>query len=285
MRKKTSLLYTAVMGTKTSLLYAICRCVIVIIITYYMFGIFGIQIRPQYVFEGFAAVQSSPLFTEAYVITMDKYPERLPRIRENAEAAGITLKKWSGVEVKEEEVLSLPEKGIGTLIYTARAGGKRRNLGAIGCFLAHRGLLEHIAANSTGIGTLICEDDITFIPNFYTKLAEVSQEIPDDWDYIYMNKFKINGKSISTHIMKLEQDLSSSTNMGTWAFIVKNASIKSKILPLLRQMTDEIDLQLIRNADVLNTYLITPPIIYLHETADKSIISSMDEEAKSTEVI
>jgi hypothetical protein len=50
-------------------------------------------------------------------------------------------------------------------------------------------------------------------------------------------------------------------------------------------MTDEIDLQLIRNADVLNTYLITPPMIYLHETADKSIISSMDEEAKSTEII
>ena len=276
------------MRKKESLVYVICRAMVVLtsflLVLYY---VFGIQYKPasfSFIHEGFQVGQSSPYFTDAYVITMDKYPERLPRIRENAEAAGITLKKWSGVEVKEEEVLSLPEKGVGTLIYTARAGGKRRNLGAIGCFLAHRGLLEHIAANSTGLGTLICEDDIVFIPDFYAKLAEVSQEIPDDWDYIYMNKFKVNGKSISTHIMKLEQDLSSSTNMGTWAFIVKNASIKTKILPLLRQMTDEIDLQLIRNADVLNTYLITPPIIYLHETADTSIISKMDEEAKSMEV-
>jgi GR25 family glycosyltransferase involved in LPS biosynthesis len=248
-------------------------------------GIYLLTVFQRGVREGFQAVKSSPLFTDAYVITMDKYPERFPRIRGNAEAAGIELKKWPGVEVKEDEVLSLPAKGVGTLIYTARAGGQKRNLGAIGCFLAHRGLLEHISANPVGLGTLICEDDVLFPPDFYAKLAAVASEIPEDWDYIFMNKFKIDGKPISKNIMKLEQDLSSSKNMGTWAFIVKNASIQSKILPILSNMTDEIDLQLSRNADVLNTYLITPPIIYLHETADKSIISKMDEEAKSREVV
>jgi len=248
-------------------------------------GLYVLCIFQRRALEGFQAVRSSPLFTDAYVITMDKYPERFPRIKANAEEAGIELKKWPGVEVKEEEVLSLPAKGVGTLIYTARAGGQKRNLGAIGCFLAHRNLLEHIAANPVGLGTLICEDDIVFPPDFYEKLSAVASEIPDDWDYIFLNKFKVNGKTISSRVMKLEQDLSSSTNMGTWAFIVKNASIESKILPHLAQMTDEIDLQLSRNADILATYLITPPLIYLHTTADESIISKMDEEAKSREVI
>lgn len=247
-------------------------------------GLYLLSVFQRPALEGFRTVESSPLFDDAYTITLDKYPERFPRIKANAEEAGIILKKWPGVEVKDEEVLSLPAKGVGTLIYTARAGGQKRNLGAIGCFLAHRGLLEHIAANPVGLGTLICEDDVVFPPDFYAKLDAVASEIPDDWDYIFLNKFKVNGKSISTHVMKLEQDLSSSTNMGTWGFIVKNASIGGKILPILSQMTDEIDLQLSRNADKLNTYLITPPIIYLHNTADESIISKMDEEAKSKEV-
>ena len=50
-------------------------------------------------------------------------------------------------------------------------------------------------------------------------------------------------------------------------------------------MTDEIDFQLSRNADVINTYLTMPPIIYLHSSAEYSIISKIDEEAKSKEAV
>jgi len=242
-------------------------------------GLYLLGVFQRRTLEGFQAVRSSPLFTDAYVITMDKYPERFPRIKANAEEAGIKLKKWPGVEVKKEDVASLPAKGVGTLLYSARAGGQKRNLGAIGCFLAHRALLEHIAKNPVGLGTLICEDDIEFLPDFYEKLDAVASEIPDDWDYIFMDKFKVNGTSISTHIVKLEQDLSSNTNMGTWAFIVKNASIGKKILPLLAQMTDEIDLQLSRNAHILNTYVIRPTLINLHSTANESTILKIDEGA------
>ena len=247
----------------------------------YILGLKGIYTRyGQYInLEGFQTVKLSPYFKDAYVINMDKYPDRFKRIEENAKGAGFTIKRWPGVEIMEEHVLSLPEKGIGTLIYTSRAGGKR-NLGAIGCFLAHRGLLEHIAANPNGTGTFICEDDVEIPPDFLSKLEAVSSEIPEDWDIIYMNKYMIQGTSVSTHILKLNQDLTSSKNMGTWAFIVKNESIKSKILPVLRQMIDELDLQLGRNADTLNMYLITPPIVYVDKTASESIIEKIDKETK-----
>jgi GR25 family glycosyltransferase involved in LPS biosynthesis len=262
------------MRKKPSLLYNICTAVILLIIIYVVaYYIFGIT------HEGFQTSKSSPYFIDAYVITMDRYPERFPRIKDNAEAAGITLKKWPGVEIKKEEVALLPAKGVGTLLYTNRTNGLV-NLGAIGCFLAHRGLLEHIVANPTGTGTFICEDDIVFPSDFFSKLAAVSSEIPEDWDIIFMRKYIVKGKPVSKHIIKLEQDLTSSTNMGTWGFIVKNASIEGKMLPILKQMTDAIDFQLGRNADTINTYLIDPPIIDFHETAGESIIEKMDKESK-----
>jgi GR25 family glycosyltransferase involved in LPS biosynthesis len=241
-------------------------------------GLYLLSVFQRRALEGFKAVEGSPLFTDAYVITMDKYPERYPRIRANAEAAGIVLKKWPGVVVGKEDVKSLPARGIGTILFTDRTK-TLFNFGVIGCFLAHRGLLEHIWKNPTGLGTFICEDDIVFPPDFYAKLSSVAQEIPDDWDFIFMRKYVIKGGPISKSIMKLEQDITSSTNMGMWGFIVKNASIP-KILPFLEEMTDAVDFQLGRHADKLNMYLVNPPIIDFHESHDDSLIEKMDIEAR-----
>ena len=265
-----------------SLLYSISVALIILTL-WFLFLKYVLRIKSTYYkgnyisLEGFQASKTSPFFTDAYVINMDKYPDRFKRIEADAKNAGMVIKRWPGVEVKVEDVLSLPAKGIGTIIYTSRAGGKR-NLGAIGCFLAHRGLLEHIAEKPNGVGTFICEDDVIIPPDFFSKLEKVSSEIPSDWDIIYMNKYMLDTTPISANIVKLNKDLTSSKNMGTWAFIVKNASIKDKILPALKQMIDELDLQLGRNADILNMYLTTPPIIYLHNTSSESIIEKIDKE-------
>ena len=266
------------MGRKESVLYVIFRASFTIICIWLaVYIIFGIQLKSPYasLYEGFQE-KSSPFFSEAYVINMDMYPDRFKRVEANAKDAGFTIKRWRGVQIKEEDVRSLPEKGIGTLIFTSRAGGAR-NLGAIGCFLAHRGLLEHIAANYTGVGTFICEDDVVIPSDFFSKLEAVSSEIPEDWDIIYMNKYMLDTTTVSTGVLKLKPSITANTNMGTWAFIVKNSSIGGKILPLLKQMIDEIDLQISKNADILNLYLIDPPITYLHSAANESIIEKIDK--------
>jgi len=232
--------------------------------------------------EGFQKMQTSSLFTDAYVITLDKYPERLLRIKANAEAAGMSLKKWSGVIVTKEDAPSLPEKGIGTILFQDRTD-TYFNFGVIGCFLAHRGLLEHIADKPNGLGTFICEDDIDIPKDFYTKLSAVTSEIPDDWDYIFMRKYIVKSRPITTHVQRLEKDVTSSKNIGMWGFIVKNSSIKTKILPVLENMTDAVDLQLAKYADKINMYLIDPPIINMDISHNNSVIKDMDEESRYEE--
>lgn len=230
-------------------------------------------------FEGFQAVKSSPYFKDAYVITLDKYPERLPRIKDNAEEAGIKLIPWQGVIITNDDLQALPERGIGTILFQDRSQ-THFNFGVIGCFLAHRGLLEHISKNPNGLGTFICEDDIIIPKDFYTRFTAVSSDIPDDWDMIFMRKYVVKAKPVTSKIKKLEKDTTSSTNMGMWGFIVKNTSIKTKILPILEQMTDAVDLQLGRNADTINMYLVDPPIIDFDESHNDSIIKKMDVENK-----
>jgi len=231
--------------------------------------------------EGFQAVQSSPYFTDAYVVTLSaRYPERFKRIRGNAEAAGIVLKPWEGVIITKEDLPELPKKGIGTLLFQDRTN-TFFNFGAIGCYLAHRTLLESIAAAPNGIGTFICEDDIIIPADFYTRFAAISSEIPEDWDIIYMRKYIEKAAPISAHITKLEKDITATHNIGMWGFIVKNTSIKEKILPVLEQMTDAIDLQLNRHADKINMYLVDPPLISMDMSHSESTITKMDVESKN----
>lgn len=271
------------------ILYDIIKNIVIFIIlfttallfTKYVLGLKGIYTRyGQYInLEGFQVVQSSPYFTDAYVITLDKYPERLPRIKKNAKEASINLRPWQGVIITNDDLKSLPERGVGTILFQDRSQ-TYFNFGVIGCFLAHRGVLEHISMNPNGLGTFICEDDIIIPKDFYTRFNAVSSDIPDDWDMIFMRKYVVKAKPVTSNIKKLEKDVTSSTNMGMWGFIVKNTSIKTKILPVLEQMTDAVDFQLGRHADTINMYLVDPPIIDLDKSHDDSTITKMDIENK-----
>ena len=247
-------------------LIAVALIVVCIVYVFYMTTLY----------EGFQSPQSSPFFTEAYAITLSKYPERFPKIKATADAAGITLKPWEGVLVKEGEIDKLPLLGIGTTNYTDRTKAKF-NLGVIGAFLAHRNLLEHISkSNSDSVGTLIFEDDIDIPKDLYKKLADVQDQIPEDWDYIFFRKMTISGKKISANIIKLEKDMTGLKNWGFWGFIVKNSSIQDRILPKMEHMLDVPDIQMAKFADKLNMYLIDPPIIDFNEHAANSVVSDID---------
>lgn len=224
----------------------------------------------------------SSLFEEAYAVTLQKeFPERFPRIKSLADAAGIPLKAWEGVKVTPQEKDRLPELGVGTTHYEDRTR-KTFNLGVIGAFLAHRNLLQHLAGTAAAAkakGTLIFEDDVEIPKDFYSKLAAVESEIPEDWDIVFLDKFRVEGRKISPHILKLDRDMTAKKNWGMWAFLVKNSSIRDKILPTMEHMLDVPDIQLNKFAHKLNMYLIQPSLVRPDgETAWKSNVTILDQQ-------
>ena len=224
----------------------------------------------------------SPFFQVAYAITMPEFPERFQRIKAHATAAGVPLQPFPGVRITPQERDKLPLMGVGTTHYKDRTGATF-NLGVIGAFLAHRNLMEHIARTGArpggALGTAVFEDDVVIPPDFYAKLAAVAPEVPADWDILFLDKFRQEGRMISPHIMKLERDMTAMKNWGIWAFIVRNRSVAQKILPTMEHMLDVPDIQLNKFAHKINMYLIQPGIVKPDEvTASKSAVTQLDQQ-------
>jgi len=220
--------------------------------------------------------RGKPLFTKVYAITMNENSERYKQSAASAKEMNIDLQKWDAVKVDDSMGDSLMEQGIGSIIFK---GPKMRYKGAIGCYLAHRGLMRHIAeqSNADAHGTLILEDDIKFAPDFPAKVQQLTKEVPSDWDIIYLDKVNPKVKEISANVHKFEKQMTSHNNWGNWAYVVRNKSLKDRILPLLEHMIDPVDLQLHKFADKINIYLAKPSLVMLNEkTTSNSNINKLN---------
>ena len=226
---------------------------------------------------------SSPFFQDAYAVTLDPESKRYVDIKTFATAAGVPLQPWKGVLIKPEEKDTLPPLGIGTTHFKDRTGAVF-NLGVIGAYLGHRNLLEHVAKTAPEKpGTLIFEDDVEIPPDFYNQLAAVEKEVPADWDFIFLDKLYTEGPMISEHVKKLNKDMTGYKNWGIWAYIVKNSSLKEKVLPKLEHMMDVPDIQLAKFADVLNMYLLGPSIVKQDaRNAPNSVVTVLDKNAQNS---
>jgi GR25 family glycosyltransferase involved in LPS biosynthesis len=201
-------------------------------------------------------------FKDVYMISLNTESERYKQAEKSAKEAGLTLKKWDGVTIDDSMRDSLMEQGVGSIIFK---GATMRYRGAIGCFLAHRGLMRHIAEHSQkGEGTLILEDDVNVPKDFQERLQNIISELPANWDILYLDKVNPNSTKVTGHIHKFNKQMTSSNNWGNWAYIVRNSSLP-KILPYLEFMLDPVDIQLHKFAVRLNIYLTVPSLITLNE--------------------
>lgn len=201
----------------------------------------------------------SKLFKDAYVISMDKTSERYIDIEQHANKAGLILQHWPATVLQKSDKIryELPYKGVGRPLFCDRLNNMY-NIGTVGCFLSHRELLRHIASlNSSEIGTLILEDDAKINLDLFVKLETIERELPKDWDILFLDKggLKRSVSPISDNLVKIIKSLDGDTNWGAHSYIVKNSSIKTKILPTLEHMIDGIDRQYNVNADKINQYI------------------------------
>lgn len=222
------------------------------------------------------------LFNGAYIISTDKNSNRYKNIETKSRLVGLSIQHWPATVIKPENSIrkGLPLKGIGISHFTDRSN-QYFNLGGIGCFLSHRNLLTHVS-NSSSLGTLILEDDAEINPDLFGKLKIIEKELPDDWDIIFLDKW--GGKSetpVSKNIVKIKQSLDPYVCFGTYSYIVKNSSIKTKILPCLKYMTNHIDLQYTAYADVINEYISYGVIPVNKEYNNTSIITTLDSKSQN----
>ena len=143
----------------------------------------------------------SILSTKNVCINLDRRPERWERMQTQLARHGIlNVQRFPAVDGN-----SVP-----------KPAGWTHSAGAYGCLLSHVEVVR-AAQRSNASSVLIFEDDTVLDPEFQSKFASFSKEVPDDWDMLYFGALhKDEPAQISEHVGRITKANS------TYAYALKN---------------------------------------------------------------
>jgi GR25 family glycosyltransferase involved in LPS biosynthesis len=100
--------------------------------------------------------------------------------------------------------------------------------GALGCYLSHKTLIKKTIDNHPDQDLLIFEDDALFVEDFVTKFHKLINNVPQNWDMIYLGgEHKTKPISISSEIYLNQQTV-----------LTHGYMIKASSLPLVYEYLD-----------------------------------------------
>ena len=123
---------------------------------------------------------------QAYCINLERNPERRAAAQAEFEREGLDVEFFRGTDGKAEA-----PKGL--LITKSEWG----------CADSHIRVWRDIAEKGYEMA-LVFEDDISLVPNFTSKLQEVMDELPPDWDFVNLGTtpgFHNDYRRYSEHLM------------------------------------------------------------------------------------
>jgi GR25 family glycosyltransferase involved in LPS biosynthesis len=238
------------MNSKTFKNYCIVVCIFVLVWIYWKF-----------------TEQKEIPITDLWVINLDKDIDRWNNIRQDT-IPSVQIHRWPatvGANVKRghahlegvtQMVMLLTDSP--PEVYYKKTDADN-NQETIGRWLSHKRLLTYLSSVnlSDDYAHLIVEDDIQLHEGFVQEWARISKKVPNDWDMIYLSITKPNVRDpIIEPVYRGVPTYTDTGNRGTYAYIVKHGSLRHRILPALRFMTHEIDVQLNMQFDHLHVYCI-----------------------------
>ena len=131
-----------------------------------------------------------------YLINLKRRPDRLKDFLDSYNQCGLTQKqltKFNGVDGSVLDIKTVPLTSLAILelkqLETIGFRYKHYQLtkGAIGCFLSHVKVWEHILSSEKNCA-LIFEDDARPPPNFKRMVNKTMRIVPYDWDIVLFGK-------------------------------------------------------------------------------------------------
>lgn len=164
------------------------------------------------------------LSKQAVLINLDSRPDRLEAFDTQAKALGIDYQRLTAVRATDP---------------------------IFGCKLSHIAALSMCEGDSI----LIFEDDAVFIDNFEEELNKSLEQLPDDWDMVYLGAHLLQTQRVNDRWLKSIECSS------THAYAVK-ASVIPKLLKRAMEHQGHIDVAYSTLHKELNVYLARPTLVY-----------------------
>jgi len=225
----------------------------------------------------FVKYQDRPIIKSIHVLNLEKDIDKWRNMQTQASRLGLHVERFSGFDGSKLDYNTIPSYGVGrSMIRPNRKDNKLVNLGTVGCFLAHRNLLTHLASQpySDSAGHMILEDDLKLPDDFLQpggRWSKYSKVIPGSYDIILCGLWHPYGTKLSNEVYKLKTDLSKRSNLGTFCYIVRHGALKTKILPWLKYMIDAYDEQLAMKYVSWESYAIKPNLVDFEESYESSV--------------
>jgi GR25 family glycosyltransferase involved in LPS biosynthesis len=175
------------------------------------------------------------IFDKIYCVNLDCDQERFKYVKTQFEKHNLEVTRFPGIlgsEIKQEEYPEYIKKDSILL---------KNKCGSVGCYLSHIKIWDQILKSDDINQALILEDDIDLDSDFNQKLEQYYQQVPKNWDLIYLGTGKMKGFNITNKIMKPKVGNFVGHNNGTFGYIVKKSSIpklKKLILPIDHKTID-----------------------------------------------
>jgi len=193
-----------------------------------------------------------------HVINMESSRSRYDQFMKHAARTGLHVERWNAINGKSLTADDLPKYNIDVPLYNARKNEKR--LGVIGCYLSHSTLLQHLETIHCGPNAihLIFEDDIVLPTNIRSRMYEIINKLPSDWDLLQMHTLSPN-----TSVWKGEIHVPNTRTAGNWstaAYAVRHGAL-AKINAHVHKMHAPIDNQMLEKAGVWKWFIIQPDLV------------------------
>jgi glycosyl transferase family 25 len=202
-----------------------------------------------------------------YLINMDKDKERLKNVTKELDKFNIKFERISGINPK---ILTNKQKNK----YVTNFCQKYCSNGAIGCGLSHFKIYEDVLKKKYN-NVIVLEDDIYLTDDFLQILNDVLNELPNDYDILYIGSFGLSDLdqyydyNILLKLVANNKKIILNKNniyvpefpLGTHAYIISNNGCK-KILKYLNKINFHIDWQIALNKKYLNIYATNKKIVY-----------------------
>jgi GR25 family glycosyltransferase involved in LPS biosynthesis len=199
-----------------------------------------------------------------YLINMDKDIDRLKKVTKECDKVNIKFERFPGIKVSDLSQNILDK-------YVPEEIQKYGSDGMIGCGLSHL-LIWQDAIKKNYKNILVLEDDVQFTDNFNEYLENVMEELPKDYDILYLGYFELLcRKSFDSSFNYINKPI---FPFGLHAYIISNKGLK-KIVKLITKMNEHIDSLIARNIKKLNIYASKKKIVnQIWESSNNSDISN-----------
>lgn len=180
-------------------------------------------------------------FDKIFCINLDSRPDRWEKSKIEFDKHGIKVDRISAIDGKKLNISPNPE-------------------GVKACALSHLHVLK--LAKYLGLDNyLILEDDIEFHENFVNLFNEIKEQIPNNWDLLYLGANHYWGQNlqkISDHIYKCEY------SVAAHAVGIKH-TVYDLFIEKLNDLSKPCDMHFAEAQAYINAYVIVPHLAWQKE--------------------